>query len=297
MLTQIARFGPVDASLLILGETGSGKDVVAKMLHASSRRRDRPFVVVDCASLHENLLQSELFGHRKGAFTGAASDKHGLFEVANHGTIFLDEVGDMSPAIQAKLLRVLETATFRRLGSNEEIRVDVRIIAATNLDLPRLGDKGLFRQDLYFRLSTIQLTLAPLRERPGDVEAIAQHYVALYNGRFGRALRLSAEALAALGRYHWPGNVRELLHAVEQAMLVAEGETIAAHDLPAHVRQPSPTAPAELPAEALGTLAELEREHVKRVLAATAGHRAQTARILGVSERNLYRMIRAYELG
>jgi DNA-binding NtrC family response regulator len=291
ILAQIARFGPADASVLVLGETGTGKDVVAKMIHAASPRRERPFVVVDCASLNENLLQSELFGHEKGAFTGATRDKHGLFEVADRGTIFLDEVGDMSPAIQAKLLRVLETSTFRRVGGTDEIRVDVRIIAATNLDLLKLGSKGLFRQDLYFRLSTIQLALAPLRNRREDLQVIARHCVARYNARFGRALELSAEAVAVLERYAWPGNVRELFHVVEQAMILADGPVVGAGDLPDHVRHGGP-APAPASTGPLPTLEELEREHVARVLAATGGHRGQAARILGISERNLYRMLR-----
>ena len=295
---DIARFGATDVAVLILGETGTGKEVVARMLHGASPRRSRPFVVVDCASLGESLLRSELFGHERGAFTGATGTKHGLFEVANQGTLFLDELGDTSPEIQVKLLRVLETSRFRRLGGTRELSVDVRIVAATNRDVRGLMQQGLFREDLYYRLSTVCLSLAPLRERPEDIRAIAAHHIGLHNVRFGRKLALSPAAEAALLRHPWPGNVRELLHALEQAMIVADGPLIQPQTLPALVREPAPAAAAAAVDEAdLPTLAELEARHVELVLRRVEGHRQRAAQILGISERNLYRKLRELGLG
>lgn len=298
MVRQIGRFAPTESSVLILGETGTGKDVLAKLLHGGSARRDRPFVVVDCASLHESLLQSELFGHERGAFTGALRAKHGLFEVADHGTIFLDEVGDMSPPTQAKLLRVLETSSFRRLGGTAEIKVDVRIIAATNRDLSTLTKQGQFREDLYYRLSTIRLELEPLRNRPADVSVIAQHYVDRHNARFGTSLSLSDQTVEALSRHTWPGNVRELLHAVEQALIVTDGSVVQPQHLPPPIAVRSSQSPcAGIADQDLCSLEEVERVHIDKVLQAMNGHRGRAARVLGVSERNLYRLIRHHRLG
>jgi DNA-binding NtrC family response regulator len=304
ILQLIDRVAPSDSTVLLIGETGSGKEMAAKLIHARSRRRDRPFVVVECAALQESLLQSELFGHERGAFTGADRAKAGLFEVAHGGTIFLDEIGEVSPATQVKLLRVLDTSTFRHVGATSEIRVDVRVLAATNRDLAAMVRQGLFREDLYYRLSTITLQVPPLREREGDIAVLAAHFVARLNERFGSRKRLGAEALDALRSHDWPGNVRELLHVVEAAMIVSDEAEIAPKHLPASIRsrrgpasaRASATGEESAPAPAL-TLEQLERGHIEGTLQATGGHRAQAARLLGISERNLYRKLREYGLG
>jgi DNA-binding NtrC family response regulator len=294
MLHLVDLVGPSDSTVLIAGETGSGKERVAKLLHARSPRRAKPFVVVDCAALQESLLQSELFGHERGAFTGAEKAKPGLFEVAHGGTIFLDEIGEISPATQVNLLRVLDSSVFRHVGGTREIRVDVRVLAATNRDLRSMVAKGLFREDLFYRMSTITVEIPPLRKRPGDVDLLACHFVERLNERYGAAKRLSDGALEALRGHPWPGNVRELLHVVEAAVVVCEGAEI----LPEHL--PLPVAPAPLatppPNGTLPTLIELEILHIRRALEASHGHRANAARILGISERNLYRKLKEHRL-
>jgi DNA-binding NtrC family response regulator len=296
LLALVDRVAPSDSTVLITGETGAGKEVVAKLIHARSGRRFRPFVVVECAALQESLLQSELFGHERGAFTGAERGKPGLFEVAHGGTIFLDEIGEVPQSTQVQLLRVLDTSTFRHVGGTDEIHVDVRVIAATNRDLPRSIAQGLFREDLYYRLSTISIDVPPLRARRGDVRLLAEHFLSVLNERSGARRRLSAEALDLMGRYDWPGNVRELLHVIEAATVVSEGLEIR----PEHLRlagAPDPKVKEASPgAEVRLTLAELERQHIERVLNSTEGHRGRAARILGVSERNLYRKLREYGL-
>ncbi len=298
LMNLIDRVGPSDSTVLILGETGAGKERVAKLIHARSGRKDRPFVVVDCASLQESLLQSELFGHERGAFTGADRAKPGLFEVAHGGTIFLDEIGEVSPATQTKLLRVLDSSVFRRVGGTAEVRVDVRVLAATNRDLQSMVRQGLFRDDLYYRLATISIEIPPLRDRAEDIALLARHFVTVLNERFGSSKILGAAALDALRLHTWPGNVRELLHAVERAVVVSEGDEILPEHLPSTVglaaigrsSAGSQNGDAELP-----TLEEMERRHIRLALEAANGHRAHAARILGVSERNLYRKL--HELG
>ena len=298
VLHLIERAAPADSTVLISGETGTGKEMVAKLIHARSPRRNRPFVVVECAALQETLLQSELFGHERGAFTGAERAKAGLFEVAHGGTIFLDEIGEVSVATQVKLLRVLDTSTFRHVGGTSEIHVDVRVIAATNRDLPAMVRQGLFREDLYYRLGTVVLTLPPLRTRGGDVELLAQHFARLLNERFGVNKQLADETLDVLRRHEWPGNVRELLHVIEAAIVVCDGPRILPEHLPANVRRPTPGTTASLQTTngGLSTLEELERAHIETALRAAQGHRGQAARVLGISERNLYRKLRSYGL-
>jgi DNA-binding NtrC family response regulator len=298
LLHLIDRVAPTDSTVLVTGETGSGKEMVTKLIHARSARRARPFVVVECAALQESLLQSELFGHERGAFTGADRAKPGLFEVAHGGTIFLDEIGEVSQATQVKLLRVLDTSTFRHVGGTAEIRVDVRLLAATNRDLRAMVQQGLFREDLYYRLSTITIRIPPLRERRSDVELLARHFVTVLNERFGWRKRIGAAALAVLQRHDWPGNVRELQHVIEAAMIVGEEEEIRPQHLPAHLRlaaaRPSP-GPAGGDGASMPTLEQLERAHIEAALRATGGHRGRAAAILGISERNLYRRIRDWE--
>jgi DNA-binding NtrC family response regulator len=288
----IARVAPTDSTTLVLGETGVGKEMVAQMLHAQSRRRDRPFVIVDCAALQEHLLQSELFGHEKGAFTDAARLKHGLFEVGNTGTIFLDEVGEMSPEVQAKLLRVLETGRFRRLGGTKEITVDVRVISATNRDLRTAIARGHFREDLFFRLAFLTINVPPLRERREDIRTLVEHFAHRFNARFSMSKRFGPAALTALARYRWPGNVRELLHAVQQTIVLTDRDVIEPEDLPAAITlggTDDTATSSEAP-----SLREVQRRYVLSVMESVGGNRAQAARILDVSERNLYRLLQRY---
>jgi DNA-binding NtrC family response regulator len=296
LLQLIESAAPSGATVLIEGETGAGKELVAKLLHARSPRRHRPFVVVECAALQENLLQSELFGHERGAFTGADRAKPGLFEVAHGGTIFLDEIGEVSLATQVKLLRVLDTSTFRHVGGTAEIKVDVRVVAATNRDLAAMVRQGLFREDLYYRLRTITLSIPPLRERPEDIALLARHFVGVFNERFGVSKRISDAALARLRAHSWPGNVRELLHVIEAAMVVAPGAEILPEHLPPVLAPASTAAPRTGEVRDLPTLEELERQHIALVLREANGHRGHAARILGISERNLYRKLRVYGL-
>ncbi len=295
LLHLIERAAPSDSTVLICGETGSGKEMVAKLLHARSSRRSRPFIVVDCAALQEELLQSELFGHERGAFTGADRAKPGLFEVAHGGTIFLDEIGELSATTQVKLLRVLDASTFRHVGGTKEIRVDVRVIAATNRDLPAMVRQGLFREDLYYRFSTIRIETPPLRERSGDVALLAEHFVRRLNERYGFSKRLAPETLQRLERHAWPGNVRELMHVVESAFVICDGTQIQTEHLPAAIGAVAGPLGGGA-GDALPTLRDLEREHIERVLRASGGHRGNAARILGISERNLYRKIAEFGL-
>jgi DNA-binding NtrC family response regulator len=298
LLKLIELVAPSDGTVLITGETGAGKERVAKLIHARSPRRFRPFVVVECATLQESLLESELFGHERGAFTGADRGKPGLFEVANGGTIFLDEIGEVSPATQVKLLRVLDTSTFRHVGGTTEIHVDVRILTATNRDVSSMVRQGLFREDLFYRLSTITVEVPPLRARGADVELLALQFVATLNERFGSSKRISEEALQLLRRHNWPGNVRELLHVVEAAMVLCEGTCILPEHLPATLRgSPAAIGSTFLPNGAsLPTLEQAEREHIRLALEASNGHRGNAARILGISERNLYRKLHEHGL-
>ena len=299
MLHLVELVGVSNSTVLITGETGSGKERVAKLLHARSPRKARPFVVVDCAALQESLLQSELFGHERGAFTGADKAKPGLFEVAHGGTIFLDEIGEISQSTQVNLLRVLDTSVFRHVGGTSEIRVDVRVLAATNRDLRAMVAKGLFREDLFYRMSTITVEIPPLRKRGADVELLARHFVAMLNERYGSDKLLSEGALDSLRRHSWPGNVRELLHAVEAAVVVCEGEEILAEHLPVSVRGAAAAPLAAVPTVdggRLPTLVELELMHIRRALEVSHGHRGNAARALGISERNLYRKLKEHRL-
>ena len=300
------RVAQADSTVLITGETGTGKEMAAKLIHARSARRARPFITVECAALQESLLHSELFGHERGAFTGADRAKPGLFEVASGGTIFLDEIGEVSLATQVALLRVLDASTFRHVGGTQEIRVDVRVLAATNRDLSSMIRKGMFREDLYYRLSTIRVELPPLRQRRADIGLLARHFVELFSRRYGARLELSGETLAVLEAHTWPGNVRELLHVVEAATVVSDGTVIRPDHLPAAVRSASSvareaaTVDAPWPLCTPGggrtlTLEEVERAHIEAVLRAHGEHRGSAAKALGISERSLYRKLREWE--
>ena len=291
LITRVAR---TDTTVLIRGESGVGKEVVARAVHRQSLRANQPFIVVDCASLHENLLQSELFGHEKGAYTGAASLKHGLFEVANRGTLFLDEIAELTPGLQVRLLRVLQNHTFRRLGGNTDITVDVRVIAATNRSLEQMIKDGSFREDLFFRLSVVPLHIPPLRQRREDVTALVEHFCQTSQVAPRRGTRVSPEALEVLKRYAWPGNVRELENVIERALILCDDGLVRPEHLPMGVRM----APAFEPEPGAGewpTLEELEMRYIRRVLDHCKGHRQNAARMLGISERNLYRKLKELE--
>jgi transcriptional regulator with PAS, ATPase and Fis domain len=245
--------------------------------------------------LQEDLLQNELFGHEKGAFTGAIALKRGLFEVADTGTMFLDEIAEMTPGLQARLLRVIETGTFRRVGGVKDIHVDVRIIAATNQDLKEACSRGAFREDLYYRLNVFTIMIPPLRERPDDIPVLARHFIGNGLSRRGGGKQLAPEALDLLKQYPWPGNVRELKNVIERALILAEGDRIEARHLPGNLVGPLAPSAASGPGQPL-TLEEAERLHIARLLAENAGNRAKVAAILDVSERNLYRKIKRYAL-
>jgi NtrC-family two-component system response regulator AlgB len=277
--------------VLVLGESGTGKELVAALVHEHSARARGPFVKVNCAALPESLLESELFGHVRGAFTGAFQDRKGRFEAAHGGTLFLDEIGGMPTAVQAKLLRVLQSREFERLGESTSRRVDVRLVAATNHDLEAAMKEGTFREDLYYRLNGVRLRLPPLRERPGDVPLLIEHFTARAAERYGVAPpEVSLEALRALRAHRWPGNVRELEHVVERMVVLARGGAVELRHLPEELREP-----AEEPDE-LVTLEELERRHIVRVLAAAKDYE-EAARVLGIDPATLWRKRKRYGLG
>jgi two-component system response regulator AtoC len=293
---RIAHSGA--STVLIRGESGTGKDVLAKAIHYESDRARRPFVNVTCTAIPENLLESELFGHEKGAFTDARQTKKGLFELARGGTIFLDEIGDMPPVLQAKLLRFLEERHFRRVGGTEDISVDVRIIAATNRDLEEAVRKGEFRADLYYRLKVIPIEVPPLRERQDDIPLLAQAFIDQLRAELRKPVRsISPEALKVLLAYPWPGNIRELRNAIERAMILGTGERIEVQDLPAEL-QPGRAKPTtadgvvQLPPQGV-RLEEIEEELVRKALERTRGNQSAAARLIGVTRDQLrYRMER-----
>ncbi|HPK65995.1 MAG TPA: sigma-54 dependent transcriptional regulator [Thermoanaerobaculia bacterium] len=283
-----------DSPLLILGETGSGKGVLARWIHANGPRREEAFVNLNCAGLTRELLESELFGHERGAFTGAVNPKPGLLEVGHRGIVFLDEIGDMDPAIQPKLLKALEEKTFRRLGDVRDRHVDIRLVASTNLDLEEAVRSKRFRDDLYYRISTLTLRIPSLRERPDDVLVLGRSILASVCGRIGRAVPdLTPDAEEVLRRYPWPGNIRELANVLERSMILIKGDTLDAAGLGLETAMPAP------PPEdgQLLTMREMERQHVERVLARTGGNVTEAAEILGIARRTLYDRMKRLGLG
>ena len=294
LLRMVARVAETDSTVLIRGESGTGKELVARAVHRQSQRAQQPFVVVDCASLHENLLQSELFGHEKGAYTGAIRLKHGLFELAHRGTIFLDEIAEITPPLQVKLLRVLETGTFRRVGGTVDIKVDVRVIAATNRSLESMMKEGQFREDLYYRLNVFSVHIPPLRERRDDIPPLVEHFIRSSSIVPKRSIAVSPEAMEVLQRYHWPGNVRELENVIERALILCDGGAVEPEHLPMGVRITPAFEPGRDDDEML-ELEEVERRYIKRVVEMCNGHRQRAAAILGISERNLYRKLKEIE--
>jgi two-component system response regulator HydG len=332
----VKRVGPSDATVLLGGESGAGKEMVARAIHRASRRAKGPCVAVNCAALTETLIESELFGHEKGAFTGATDKKAGRFEMADKGTLFLDEVGELPLVLQTKFLRVLEERRFERVGGQKSIDVDVRMVAASNRDLAEMVKRGTFREDLFYRLSVIQLDVPPLRERLDDVPMLAEHFLARFRHQGARRISgFAPDALAAMTRYAWPGNVRELRNAVERAIVLGDREQIVAEDLPPQVlaaaapsrtRHSPPTPPlgsamsgatapsqpvsmatidpppppppiaTKPPVVAARSLRDLEKEGILAALAATGGNKAQAAVILEIDRSTLYKKLKDYDI-
>jgi DNA-binding NtrC family response regulator len=290
LLRVVDRVAPTESVVLILGESGTGKELVARALHDRSPRARQAFVPIHCGALPREVLESELFGHEKGAFTGAVTLKPGLIELADGGTLFLDEIGEMELESQVRLLRVLETRTFFRVGGTRARTVDMRVVAATNRDLAEAIRQGEFRQDLYYRINTISIELPPLRERPEDVRVLAEHFLE-QNAAYGRK-RLSAEVLARLEAYAWPGNVRELQHAIQRAVILSTGDEIGTADLPPEMRVAGPAAAGLQPAA--GSLEEMERQHIVATLRQVGGHRGKAAALLGIDPKTLYRKVMGY---
>jgi len=298
---QIERVAATRATVLIRGESGAGKELVARAIHEASGRRTAPFVCMNCAALSETLLESELFGHEKGAFTGATDRKMGKFEAAHKGTLFLDEIGEMSPAIQAKFLRVLEGHPFERVGGSARVQVDVRVVAATNRHLEEAVAAGEFRRDLYFRLKVVEILVPPLRKRPEDIETLALHFLKRFAAEAGRRVRgFTPEALAAMQAYHWPGNIRELRNSVERAVVLSQDEWIDAHELAlSHLSSAGdtgriPSGPAPFTPT---TLDEMERKHVLATLEAVGGNKTKAAAILGIERSTLDRKMARWAKG
>jgi DNA-binding NtrC family response regulator len=300
VMKTLARVAPSQATVMVVGETGTGKELVARTIHHFSERADRRFVAVNCSALAEGLLESELFGHVRGAFTGATTSRPGLFREADHGTLFLDEIGDISPALQSRLLRALQEHEVVPVGSEAAVKIDVRVLAATHRDLPELVRQGRFREDLYYRLNVVSLMLPPLRERRQDIPLLMDHFLRELAARHGRGpVAVDPEAQRRLLGYEWPGNIRELQNVLERAMLLAEQDVIGHEHLPpeVHPHAASPIAVAPVPdSDPLRSLEAVERDHVMRVLAACGGNREETSRVLGISRRTLSRMIQRWNL-
>jgi DNA-binding NtrC family response regulator len=293
VLDLVARVAPTDATVLIHGESGTGKELIAKAIHHASARAREPFVAVNCGALPESLLESELFGHVRGAFTGASMGKKGLFEEAHRGTLFLDEIGEMTPALQVKLLRALQDGEIRSVGSTQSITVDARVLAATNRDLEQMMRQGTFREDLFYRLNVIALTLPPLRERREDIPVLAEHFLTRFASRQGRTLRLSAEALDRLLAYAWHGNIRELENAMERAAILAGGDAVGADDLPPHIAARLDLGgPPSLPRQM--SLADAERACIVQTLERCGWNHSRAADALGIGRTTLWRKRKEY---
>jgi DNA-binding NtrC family response regulator len=300
----VARVAPTKSTVLILGESGTGKELIGRAIHQHSPRARHPFVAVDCGALTETLLESELFGHGRGAFTGAITDKKGVFEEAQGGTCFLDEIGDISPNMQAKLLRVLQEYEVRRVGGQEWFKVDVRVVAATNRDLTELVRKGTFREDLYYRLRVVTLLLPPLRERPEDIPALAHYFLKRYRQESGKLVTtVSDEAIDLLRSYAWPGNIRELENTIERAVALSNQPVLTPEDLPVEVCAGAASVlPHHLCQEeqpffsGTPTLEEVKKRYVLHVLSYTRGNLSRAAEILDIDRRSLYRMLERYKI-
>jgi two-component system response regulator HydG len=306
LVTQLQQTAPTDSTVLIQGENGTGKELVARAIHQNSRRKSKPFVPLNISALSESILESELFGHEKGSFTGAERRRIGHFEQANGGTLFLDEVGEMPMTTQIKLLRVLEDGVINRVGANEQVKVNVRLVSATNADLKDMVAKGTFRRDLYYRLNVVNIVLPPLRERRGDIPLLLEHFQREMTGRHGKSVEgFSKSALRALQAYDWPGNIRQLRNAVERMVVVDLDGLLDVDDLPDDIPTLMPVR-SEGPAPSVAvsgqdgligkSLTEVERYYIERALEITEGNREAAATMLGMGERTLYRKIKEYGL-
>ncbi|MEW5853802.1 MAG: sigma-54 dependent transcriptional regulator [Myxococcota bacterium] len=302
----VLQVAPSRASVLITGESGTGKELIAAAIHQHSPRANGPFIKLHCAALAETLLESELFGHERGAFTGAVTRRDGRFQQADGGTLFLDEIGEISPAIQVKLLRFLQEHEFQRVGGNQTIRVDVRVVAATNRDLARRVKDGLFREDLYYRLNVVSIEMPPLRERPSDIPLLAMHFLRKYAGENGKEIQgFSDDALAKLMRHPWAGNVRELENAIERAVVICRGETVRVEDLAPIITDRAEAVPGAAPVSGNSglppvpgsTLAELEKYAILKTLEHTGGSTSKAADILGISTRKIQYKLHDYQDG
>jgi len=304
IFAQIARVAATDATVVITGETGTGKELVARALHYNSPRRENPFVAINCGALPDTLLESELFGHEEGAFTGAIGTKPGIFEVADGGTLLLDEIGNISHAMQVKLLRVLETMEYKRVGGVETRTCNVRVVAATHVDLGEAAETGNFRRDLYYRINVVPIVLPPLRERVADVPLLVEHFIREYARKMNPAVQdISREAMLMLLRHPWPGNIRQLEHVIQRALILADGPTILPEHLPLDksqdVRDDATMAINEqLPLEEIKTslIDRLERTYLERVLRIHRGNIRKTAEHAGLSERSIYEKLKRYEI-
>ena len=302
VLERLQRIAPTDATVLIQGDTGTGKELVAQAIHQNSPRKKRPFVGLNCAALSEHILESELFGHIRGAFTDASADRVGKFEYASGGTLFLDEVGDMPLATQIKLLRVLESGEITRVGSNEPVKVNVRILSATNRDLEDAIRAGTFREDLYHRLKVLTIRLPRLSERAGDIPLLIEHFIKLHSARHHKTIKsMTAAARRRLMTYNWPGNVRQLKNAVESMVVVDYDQVLDVDDLPPELLSPAEQSQPAVSSDGLADLvgkplAELERLFIEETLKSTAGNREEAAQTLGIGERTLYRKIKEFGL-
>jgi DNA-binding NtrC family response regulator len=295
VFSKVRRAAPSDSTVLLTGESGTGKELVARAIHALSDRAAKEFVPVDCSALVESLLESELFGHVKGSFTGAFQTKHGLFELANHGTFFFDEISNLSLNIQAKLLRVIQEREFMQVGSQKRIKLDIRIIASSNRDLNEAIKEGSFREDLYYRLSVIPIKLPPLRERTGDVRLLVNHFLKLHSQkRNGRQRSISKRALEMLSAYSWPGNVRELEHTIERILILEDSDLIEPEHLPTFITQRQ--GEFQVFSDESFSLEEMEKRYIQFVLRRTKGKRQETARILGINRKTLTAKIKKYGL-
>jgi DNA-binding NtrC family response regulator len=298
----IDRISVTDANILISGESGTGKELIARNIHLSSNRKEKPFVVVDCAAIPENLLESELFGYEKGAFTGAGKSKTGLFESADHGTLFLDEIGELPILLQTKLLRAIQEKSIRRIGSNKEIHLNVRIIAATNRDLKKDVEQKRFREDLYYRLNVINIHLPPLRERKGDIVLLAMHFLKNLSSVHGKNISsITPEALELLELYEWPGNVRQLQNVIERAVVLTNSDSIDPGILPGEIVKPWPgfkKSGDSLPYREAKErcLSDFETEYLKSLLSKTSGNITEAAKIAGVNRKTIHRLLKRYNI-
>ena len=298
VLANIALIAPSDATVLILGESGTGKELIANLIHERSTRAKKPFIKLNCAVLTETLLESELFGHEKGSFTGATERKPGRFELANGGSFFLDEVGEMSPTTQVKLLRILQEQQFERVGGTESITVDTRIITATNKELDKEVEANRFREDLYYRLNVVPIQLPPLRERKEDIPPLAEYFLKLYGEKNQREIvQILPEALDLMMRYDWPGNIRELENTIERGVIIARSEYLTPDELPPNIREIAESTTHYGSEVTVGsTIKEIEKEFIARTLTSVDGNRTRAAKILGITRKTLQNKIREYKL-